>query len=222
MNDVSVILLAGGIGTRMESETPKQYLLLNDRPVITYSLELFLSLPEVKEVVVVCHPDYRKNFSPDHPRIKFALPGERRQDSVFHGLQVIDRESSLVMIHDSSRPMVSEKIVHRVIEAAREHGAAAAGMPVKFTVKQMDGHNFVTSTPDRSQLWEVQTPQAMMPELLVQGFEKANSLHLTVTDDVSLIELIGHPVKLVEGNYSNLKITTPEDLPVAETLLKHV
>jgi 2-C-methyl-D-erythritol 4-phosphate cytidylyltransferase len=218
----SVILLAGGKGTRMKSDTPKQFLLLQNKPLARYSFDLFTSIPGVVELVVVCDPLYQNLFSQTRARIqpKFALPGVRRQDSVLNGLRALSNPENLVCIHDSARPFLTAEIVERVVGAAHKTGAATTGMPIKYTVKTCDKTNRVLDTPDRSRLWEIQTPQVVRSSLLLQGFEKVERESLTVTDDVSLVELLGQPVEVVEGNYANLKITTPEDMTYAHYLVK--
>ena len=216
----SVILLAGGIGSRMHLPMPKQFLALGEKPVALYSFELFLSLPEIDEIIVVCAPNFREFFNYSNPNLKsvlFALPGNRRQDSVFNGLQASSNE--LICIHDAARPFIDKKLVLRVLESGQQYGAATVAMPVKFTVKESDTQNFVTNTPDRAKIWEIQTPQVLHREILTQGFEHAHQHHTTVTDDVSLAELIGKKVKLVEGSHTNFKITVPADLTIANHLL---
>ncbi|MBS4167900.1 2-C-methyl-D-erythritol 4-phosphate cytidylyltransferase [Parachlamydia sp. AcF125] len=217
----SVILLAGGRGSRMRQAMPKQFLPLAGKPLVFFSLECFMALPEILEIVVVCDPVYHSlfaNYMRD-PRLRFALPGPRRQDSVWNGLQTIKQPPQIVCIHDAARPCIDQLLVKRVLKAAREHGAATAGMPLKFTLKQSTAAGFVDKTLDRSLLWEIQTPQAIDFCLLHQGFKKVHELNREVTDDVSMVELLEKPVKLVEGDYANLKITTPEDLIVAEQWL---
>ncbi len=211
---LSVILLAGGKGLRMGSAVPKQFLLLKSKPIACYSLEVFLSLPEVNEVIVVCAPEFQSIFS-SYP-VKFAIPGERRQDSVFNGLREVTSNGSWVCVHDGARPFINREMIQRLFTVGKQIGAATVGMPVKCTVKQCAEENFVGSTLVREQIWEIQTPQLLSRHLMEQGFQIAKERQLTVTDDVSLAELIPHPVKLVEGSYSNLKITTHEDLMIAE------
>lgn len=219
---VSVILLAGGIGKRMNHPIPKQYLNLHHKPIARYSFELFLSLPEIAELIIVCVPDARHYFHLPESSIPilFADPGPRRQDSVWNGLQAISSSSELVCIHDSARPFIDKLLVKRVLEAGYLHGAATVGMPVKFTLKEHDGSCMVKQTLNRSHIWEIQTPQVIRIPLIKQGFHHAQKHEITVTDDVSLVELLNHPVKLVEGSHMNIKITSPEDLLVAEGLLK--
>lgn len=218
---IAVILVAGGIGSRMRSIIPKQYLHIEGRPIVDYSFALFASMPEISEIVVVCAKEYRSYFQHANDKIMltFAEPGLRRQDSVYNGLQALQREASLICVHDAVRPCITVELVRRVIQAAAEYGAATAAMPLKFTLKQADEKGFVQRTLDRSLLWEIQTPQVMKKALFEKGFEKANEAQITVTDDVLLIELLGHPVKLVEGSYNNVKVTTPEDLFMCERVL---
>lgn len=215
-NRTTVLLLAGGKGTRMNLPTPKQFLKLKDKPIALHSYELFLSMPEIQEIVVVCEPEYRHYFHVEtiSKTVSFALPGDRRQDSVYNGFTAIQRPSDFVCIHDAARPFITPMLVQNVLSAAIEHGAAAAGMPIKFTLKEHDGHEFVKSTPDRSKYWEIQTPQVIRTKLFAEGYEQMGN-EQTVTDDVSLIELLKLPVKLVQGSYQNIKITTPEDLAFA-------
>jgi len=216
MKKVSVILLAGGVGSRMGSAIPKQFLPLGGKPIARHSFDVFHSLPEISEIVVVCDPQYQFIFE----NSTFASPGERRQDSVFNGLQAVSKDTEYICVHDSARPMINPEMVQRVIQAAEEHGAATVGMPIKFTVKESDGKGFVTNTPDRSRMWEVQTPQVIRHDLLIEGFHRVNRENLTVTDDVSVVELLGHPVKLVKGNYRNIKLTTLEDFTFLENQLQ--
>lgn len=217
---ISVILLAGGLGTRMQSETPKQFIQLADKPIARYSFDLFLSLPEIDEIVVVCAPPYHELFKASTTKsVVFALPGNRRQDSVYNGLIKTSPTSDLICVHDSARPFIDEAIVKRTLEAGHQNGAATTGMPIKFTVKERDHQNFVRSTPDRSMIWEIQTPQVIQRDLLLEGFRHAHKHNLTVTDDVSLVELLGKNVKLVEGSHTNLKVTVSEDLAIAVNLL---
>lgn len=215
---VCAILLAGGKGTRMQSTVPKQFLPINEKPLARYSFDTLAEIPEICEIVVVCDPIYRHLFesSSGHPTVTFALPGEQRQDSVWNGLNAIKSNAEYVCIHDAARPVITPSLVIRVLEAAYQHGAATVGMPIKFTIKEHDGTHFVKQTPDRSRIWEIQTPQVMKTLLIKQGLEEIREKKLTVTDDVSVIEYLNLPVKLVEGCYSNLKVTTNEDLFLAE------
>lgn len=193
----------------MGGEIPKQFLPLNGKTLACHSLEVLQSHPLIAQVIVVCAPVFHPYFS-DY-RVEFAEPGERRQDSLFNALQKVEHE--WVCIHDAARPFLTAPSLASLIEEGMEGvKAATLGIPVKNTIKFCDQNQCVQNTPDRSLLWEIQTPQLLTKELLERGFAYANRHAITVTDDVSLAELLGHPVKVVLGSYKNIKITTPEDL----------
>lgn len=219
----SVIFLAGGKGTRMQSAIPKQFLPVNQKPLALYSFEVLASLPEIQDFIVVCDQRYEtlflKNPLAKMIQLKFARPGPRRQDSLFNGIECLS-DNPLVCIHDSVRPLIDASIVRRVVQTADNWNAAVAGVRVKSTIKVCDGAQVVVDTPNRASLWEVQTPQVIRLDLLKEGFTYAQQHLLTVTDDVSLVELLGKPVKMVEGSYTNIKITTPEDLICVEQLIE--
>lgn len=220
---VSLVLLAGGVGKRMGAAIPKQYLPLRGKPIATYSLITFSKMKEFGEVIVVCDPSYREVFenlklTSDLP-VKFALPGKERQDSVFNGLQEISLEASLVAVHDSARPLVTRAEVTAVLKDAMEVGAAVLGVQCKATIKEASADGMVVKTLDRSTLWEMHTPQVIRPQLLRDGYRLVAEKGFAVTDDVSIVEFLGAPVKITKGSYENLKVTTPEDLLIAERLL---
>ncbi len=219
----SVVFLAGGTGTRMKSTVPKQYLCIHQKPLALYSFEVLASLPEVQDFVVVCESQYEPLFQ-NSAKIKgvnlqFARPGLRRQDSVLNGIQYL-QPHSLVCIHDSARPLIEPSIVRRVVHAAESWGAAVVGVKVRSTIKICDGAQIVVNTPNRASLWEMQTPQVIRLDLLKEGFAYVQEHQVTVTDDVSLVESLGKPIKVVEGSYSNIKVTTPEDLICVEKLIE--
>ncbi|CAL5199652.1 unnamed protein product [Lathyrus oleraceus] len=220
---VSVVLLAGGKGKRMGATMPKQYLPLLGQPIALYSFLTFSRMPEVKEIVVVCDPSYRDIFEDVkgncQAELKFALPGKERQDSVYNGFQVIDSNSELVCVHDSARPLMLQEDVKKVLKDGLLNGAAVLGVPSKATIKEANSDSFVVRTLDRKTLWEMQTPQVIKPELLRKGFELVNREGLEVTDDVSIVEHLKQPVYITEGSYTNIKVTTPDDLLLAERIL---
>ncbi|OVA15477.1 2-C-methyl-D-erythritol 4-phosphate cytidylyltransferase [Macleaya cordata] len=197
-----------------------------ERDRLLWTPELFYTFScmiEVKEIVVVCDPSYKDVFEENrekiHVDLKFALPGKERQDSVFSGLQAIDVSSELICVHDSARPLVSSGDIKKVLIDGQLNGAAVLGVPVKATIKEANNESFVVRTLDRKTLWEMQTPQVMKPELLRRGFELVNKRGLEVTDDVSIVEHLNHPVYITEGSYTNIKVTTPDDLLLAERIL---
>ncbi|BDA41408.1 2-C-methyl-D-erythritol 4-phosphate cytidylyltransferase [Coccomyxa sp. Obi] len=222
---VSFILLAGGVGKRMGASIPKQYLELLGQPIAMYSLQTMASMPEIGEIVIVCDPSYRDLFRkyyeqlPVKPHLVFTEPGKERQDSVYNGFVASNPDSVLVAIHDSARPLVTKADVRRCLRDGLEVGAAVLGVPVKPTIKEVDSDRNVVRTLKRAALWEVQTPQVIRPALLKEGFELVLEKNLEVTDDVSIIEALGRPVRVTQGSYTNIKVTTPDDMSVAERFL---
>lgn len=238
MSDVGFVVLAGGTGSRMEAKMPKQYLPLRGVPVLHHSLDLFLeklvehceinqSSPP-KNVVLVMdptyQPDYKSIIDRYRGRLQFANPGVERQGSVENGLNKLVEMShgtcQFAAIHDSARPLVTIEEVCNVVADAKKHGAAVLGVPCKATIKESEDGQFVQRTIPRSRLWEVHTPQVIQIEKLLKGFQKVADENLEVTDDVSVVESLGDPVRLTRGEYTNLKITTPEDMDVAEAILE--
>ncbi|MEX1012755.1 MAG: 2-C-methyl-D-erythritol 4-phosphate cytidylyltransferase [Waddliaceae bacterium] len=214
----AAILLAGGFGTRMESASPKQYLTLKGKPIAQHSFDLFREMDEIYEIVVVCQKEYEPLF----PGATFARPGKRRQDSMANGFYALKSSPLFCLIHDSARPLVSKEDVRNCIKACSETGAAALGVPIRFTVKEINESQHVVSTPNRSQLWEIQTPQVIREPLLRKGLKFIEEREVAVTDDVSIVEALNLPVKIVEGSRMNLKVTVPEDLIIAETFLNEI
>mmetsp|Transcript_11216 Transcript_11216/g.30186 ORF Transcript_11216/g.30186 Transcript_11216/m.30186 type:complete len:313 (-) Transcript_11216:28-966(-) len=219
LNGIGVVVLAGGVGKRMKADRPKQFLELRGKSIVERSLEIFLAMPEVEHIVLVVDAAFRDRFA--HVEgLRFADPGKERQDSVYSGFSELRPLScSLIAIHDAARPLVTAAEVRAVMHDAAQHGAAVLGVPSKATIKESEDGQFVLRTIPRSRLWEIHTPQVIRPDLLQQGFDKAFAERLDVTDDVSLVEFLGAPVRLTQGEYTNIKITTPEDMPIAESIL---
>ena len=155
----------------------------------------------------------------NHPLIKFADPGKERQDSVWNGALLASSQSERLIIHDSARPFLDQELLSNLLHEAARHLAIASAVPVKATIKQANAEGMVEKTLNRSELWEMHTPQIIEPSLYQRAALLARSQNLTLTDDVALVEHLGYPVKLVAGSYRNIKITTPEDLYLAETFL---
>lgn len=210
---VSAILLAGGKGLRMESCIPKQFLTLNGQLIATLSFQALARCSAISEVIVVCDPIYRCHF----PDSSFACPGPRRQDSLANGFHVASKQSTLILIHDTARPFLYADLLEALIKAGHAYGAAAPALPVKATIKRAQNHQ-VVETLKRSELFEIQTPQILKADLLAEGLRRAEELNLTVTDDISLAELVKHPAQLIPGEETNIKITTPFDLRIAEAI----
>lgn len=223
--EVGVVVLAGGSGKRMKSAVPKQFLPILGKTILSRSINIFQTSPLselVTSIVVVLDKEYREQYSnivKEDPRIQFADPGKERQDSVYNGVSKIPESCKIVAVHDAARPLVTVDEVLRCIEDGLQHGAAVLGVPMKATVKESADGQFVLRTIPRERLWEIHTPQVVLRELLIQGFEKMHQEQLAVTDDVSLIEALNLPVKITKGEYTNIKITTPDDMKIAEQIL---
>lgn len=232
MTDVGFVLLAGGKGSRMKANMPKQFLPLAGVPVLHHSLDLLLHrLPDkfgvTPPVVLVLDPLYQPEYQPiidRYPeRLAFANPGVERQGSVENGLAMLTQlapDCQFAAIHDSARPLVTLDEIANVVQDADEAGAAVLGVPCKATIKESEDGKTVLRTIPRQRLWEVHTPQVIRIETLQRGFAKVAAEQLEVTDDVSIVEALGEPVRLTLGEYTNLKITTPEDMDVAMAILQ--
>lgn len=218
-----VVIVAAGRGTRMGTSESKQYLRLANKPILVHTLELFQRLNFVKEISLVVGADdidrceswvreYRLSKV-----IAVLSGGKERQHSVHRGLAKLT--SDWVMVHDGVRPLVTEAAVENCCRTAIQGGAAVLAVPVKDTIKQVDGDGVIVSTPERSSLWAIQTPQAFRRALLLEAHERASEEGFLGTDDAMVVERMGAPVTVAEGDYTNIKITTPEDLPYAEFLL---
>lgn len=223
----TAIILAAGKGLRMKAGINKQYINLEGRPILSHALEVFFACPAIDEVVLVigsddmelCDNMILKTIRHDKP-LKLVIGGEERQDSVFNGLKHVDNNAEIIIIHDGARPFITSQMIMECIEGAFKYGASTLGVPIKETVKVIDDKGFVKNTPNRENIWITQTPQAFDRGLIVQAHELARINNIKATDDAMLIEHLGHPIKMIEGDYSNIKITTSEDLAVAETILR--
>jgi len=224
MSYVSAIVVAAGKGLRLKSETPKPLININRKPVIIYALGCLNKEPRIKEIIVVANKANVKGIRKAVKKYrinkvkKIILGGKLRQDSVLKGLKAAD--SGMVLIHDAGRPFIDSKIVRSAIVQAQKSGAAIVGVPVKGTIKVAVSCQLpaVSKTLDRSLLWEIQTPQVFKKEWLLEAYRKFGKIK--VTDDSSLIEKLGKKVKIVLGSYSNIKITTPEDLVIAKAIAR--
>lgn len=223
----TAIVLAAGSGKRMETKVHKQYLLMGGKPVLYYSLRAFEDSKRIDEIILVCgagEEDYcRKEIVEKYgiSKARKIIPGgAERYDSVWNGLK--ETKEGYVYIHDGARPFVDEEIIERAYECVSEHHACVAGMPSKDTVKIADSGNIVTATPDRSSVWIVQTPQVFDTELIRKAYALLMEKdEISVTDDAMVAEqMLGASVRLFYGSYENIKITTPEDLEIAEVFLK--
>ncbi|MBN2831173.1 MAG: 2-C-methyl-D-erythritol 4-phosphate cytidylyltransferase [Candidatus Omnitrophica bacterium] len=219
----SAIVVAAGKGKRFAGRLPKIISRLGAKPVIYYSLLTLNRHPGINEIIVVASRNNIKEISAIIRRYKInkvkkvVLGGKERKDSVFQGLKPLSPDTGYVLIHDGARPFISAGMVSSVLGAAKRFGAAIVGAPVKYTVKEVFD-NTVVKTLNRESLWEIQTPQVFKKKLILEACKKAK--RLKVTDDAMLVEKLGGRVKVVFGSYSNIKITTAEDLILAEAILK--
>ncbi len=230
----TAIVLAAGSGRRMKSDVKKQYMEIGGKPLFLYSLETFdksfideiiLVLPEsdikyvVEEILSTMHME----------KIKAVVAGgSTRYHSVMHGLRTVSDDTDYVFIHDGARPFIDDKILVRALDGVKKYGACVIGMPVKDTIKIADVGGFAGRTPDRDKTWMIQTPQVFLYseikdlyEELIQKEEELIAKGINITDDAMVMETFGkRKVKLVEGSYDNIKITTPDDIALAESILK--
>lgn len=219
MSNVAIILGAGN-GTRMKSEVSKLLLTIDGKTVLQRSVEAFLCVSDIDEVIVTARQQDVEEFANiiDNERVTFVIGGDTRQQSVANAIDTIE-DAQLVAIHDGARPLVTPRVIEDTLRAATEYGAAATGIMVKDTIKVIDDDGFVVNTPARSTLFAVQTPQIFDFALYKDALELAKHHNKDFTDDCQLIEYYNKPVKMVMGDYSNIKITTPEDIPLAENIL---
>lgn len=225
MGKACAIIVAAGKGSRMGAGKNKQFIDIKGKPLLCYTLEAFSNCPVVEEIVIVCAGDEIQYCRDEivgkygFEKVKSVVAGgAERQDSVFSGLSAV-KGCAVVLIHDGARPFVTGRILEEGIRYAEEYGASACGVTPKDTIKVRDESGFSERTLDRSRLFSVQTPQCFKFDLIMGCYEKLLYDETLFTDDTSVAEHFGHKVFLYEGSYDNIKITTPEDLAVAESIL---
>lgn len=219
----TAIVLAAGQGKRMGTKVQKQYLEIHNKPVLYYSLKVFEESPLIDDIVLVvgenqeeyCEKEIISKYKFSKVK-KIVQGGAERYNSVWNGLQEV--EDGYVFIHDGARPFINEEILKRVYDEMLVYKACVVGMPVKDTIKVSNAEGFADATPDRNMLWQIQTPQVFEATLVKEAYKKLmQSDTIKVTDDAMVVEqMLGGKVKLVLGSYENIKITTPEDLKIAE------
>lgn len=222
----SAIIVAAGSGTRMKTRRNKQFINLLGKPVLAYTLEAFEECRVIDEIIVVTREEdiiLCKEIIDDLQLTKvkkIITGGKERKDSVYNGLKEISSTATLVAVHDGARPLILPEYIEMTVMEAVEYNAAALGVRVKDTIKVVDEHGMIINTPDRSSLWAVQTPQVFRTDILKKAYQYTLENGINATDDCMLVEQIGCKVKMVEGSYDNIKITTPEDIFVAESILE--
>lgn len=222
----SVVIVSAGRGSRMKADINKQFLKIGDKEVIAHTIDKFYNSENIGEIIIVVREDEKEFFQENvidkygYKNIKIAFGGKERQDSVYNGLKALDKNCEIVLIHDGARPFVTDEIIEKSIECAQKYNCAIVGVPVKDTIKIVNENNDVCDTPSRNKLWSIQTPQVFDYSLIMKAHEKAKVDKYYGTDDSMLMEYLGYNVKVVEGSYNNIKITTPEDLKIAEEILR--
>lgn len=221
------LIVAGGKGLRMNMDVRKQYLDLHGRPLLLHTLRVFDHCCDIDSIVLVVPPqdmDYCRKSLMESSGLSKAVVitggGDERQQSVYNGLCAMNvSPEKIVVIHDGVRPFVGNDMISECINAARHSGASILAVPVSDTIKMDSGDGTIKKTVDRSLLWAAQTPQAFRYDWIRDAHEKALADGFCATDDASLVERLGYPVKLVMGSRKNIKITTPEDLAIALALM---
>lgn len=223
--NVIALIPAAGTGRRMGADKNKQYLEVGGRPILVHTLEVFDRCDAISEVYLIvpeddcafaCEIIDNMRFSKN---IRVIPGGKERQDSVRNGLNSI-YNCDMVMVHDGVRPFVTEEIINRSIEETSKYGATTVAVPAKDTIKSVDEDGIVVKTLERKKLWQIQTPQTFKYEIIKEAFDRAYTDGFYGTDDAALVERLGYKVKIVEGSYQNIKITTPEDLIIAEAIIR--
>ena len=222
----TAVIVAAGKGKRMGTEISKQFLPLCGKEILTHTVEKFETAKHIRDIVLVTGQDSLQDVRDMMQEynwkkvVSVVAGGKERQDSVWNGLQAVPADTEIVLIHDGVRPFVDEEILNDSIDTAMEMGGCVAGVPAKDTIKVCNEENIAVATPDRSTLWQIQTPQTFRKELILQAYVQAKEDGFAGTDDASLAEHSGYPVKVIMGSYRNIKITTKEDLLVGEAFLK--
>ncbi len=224
-----VIIVAAGSGKRMRSAIAKQYIELKGRTILSYTIETFNNSENIDDIVLVTSSDavdyVRRKIIEKYgfDKVRTIVEGgAERQDSVYKGLKAVDSDTDVVLIHDGVRPFVADKYIAELESIAMEFGGCVLGAPVKDTIKVCDSEGYITDTPKRETLWLAQTPQCFKYDIIMKAYEKAEKEGYRGTDDSMLAERLGIRIKMVRGDYDNIKITTPEDLYMGEVILENI
>ncbi len=210
----------------MNSNTNKQFILLKEKPILAYTIEKFDNNEYIDEIIIVAREE-EKEYCLNEVVKKYGFRkvtkivggGAERQDSVYKGLLAVNSSCGIVIIHDGVRPFVRDEDITNSIDGVVKYKACVIGTPVKDTIKIVNMEKDIIDTPSRGTLWAVQTPQAFAYDIILKAYNEAIRNKIIATDDSMLVEELGYKVKIIEGSYSNIKITTPEDLKLAELLL---
>jgi 2-C-methyl-D-erythritol 4-phosphate cytidylyltransferase len=221
---VAAIVPSAGIGVRLRSKIPKPYIKLAGKPILGRTLIKLSENKNVKEIILavaegkIAHAGKMVNKY-GIKNMKLVIGGRERGDSVYNALKVVSADIDYILIHDAIRPFITDELIGSLLRAASKYGAAIAGVPVKPTLKIIGKNNFIESTPSRNMYWEAQTPQVFKRDLIEKAYKSAIEKNIQATDDSMLVERIGVKPKIVMGSYSNIKITTKEDLELAKIII---
>lgn len=226
-NHVSVIIAAAGMSNRMGSKINKQFIWIEGKPILAHTIEKFEKCRYIDEIIIVskeeeieyCRKEIVKKYK--FKKVSNIIRGgKERQDSVYNGILALNEKTDIVLTHDGARPFIEIENIEDGIKGVLEFGACVIGVPVTDTIKVVGEDNTVKNKPDRSTIWAAQTPQCFLKDILIEGYEKSIKDRYFATDDSSIVENAGNKVKMIMGNYKNIKITTPEDIIIAESLFK--
>ena len=222
------VIVAGGQGRRMQNAVAKQYLKIKGRPILSYTLTAFDTCTAIEHIYLVipqtdfdyCRQTILASLQLKTP-VSLVAGGAERQASVYNGLAAVNPETEYVAIHDGVRPLIHPEMIATCIEGARQTGACILGVPLTDTLKQVNSEGVIETTLSRHSMWRAQTPQAFSYRLIRDAHETARQQGVSGTDDAELLEMEGHPIKIINGSVFNLKITTPDDLKLAEIIWAH-
>ncbi len=227
MSKVTALIPAAGMGRRMGQKVAKQFLPLGDKPMLAHTLLVFQRAAGVDEIIPILSKEDMESCLRDIIELyhitkvrTLVVGGKERQDSVMNGLEKLEKDASVVLVHDGVRPFVTEGMIQESIDHAKKGQCVAVGVPLKDTVKEVDDNHLVRHTLERSRLWAIQTPQTFPVKVLKRAYVESYHHKVYGTDDAMLVERTGVPVRIIMGSYENIKITTPEDLILAEEILK--
>jgi len=227
VDTVALIIPAAGSGSRLNKPVPKPFVDIEGATILEYTIGCFLPLEGLRQVIVATSSEYLEKTETILDNLDMngavktgcVIGGRERQHSIQHALDRVG-DSDLVAVHDAVRPFVRLEVIKNCCRAAATHGASVAGVPAKDTIKKVDEKQFIVETPERKYLWQAQTPQVFRRELLVRAYEDAKNNNFIGTDDASLVERLGTPIRMVESDRMNFKITYPLDLRLARLLIE--
>ncbi len=225
MHRAASVVVAAGKGSRMGTSVKKQYLDLKGVPILIRTLKIFEESDEISETILVVSSEdikYAQDLVDKYnlKKVFQIIPGGKtRSESVYNGLKKVSGDCDLVAVHDGARPLLSKSTLKKCIDFSKKHNSAVAAVKVKDTIKIVEENNVINKTLPRNKLWAVQTPQIFNRNLLLKCYKMAMAEGVSATDDASILEYYGYEVKVVEGEYDNIKITTPEDIILAERIV---